>query len=180
MFNMISLDGYFEVSDKWDLSWHQVDQEFDGFTIEQLREAGGIIFGRVTYEGMASFWQSDEAFKTDPIVAEMMNSLPKFVFSKTIRAAEWNNAKLITGDATNELVDLKMQSGKDLFIFGSSELSTTFIEKNLIDEFRLMVNPVVLGCGGSLFKENNGTIKLKLLKVRTFHNGNILLHYSPG
>ena len=72
------------------------------------------------------------------------------------------------------------ESGKDLFIFGSAQLSATFIEKKLIDEFRLMVNPVVLGGGGPLFTENNGTIKLKLLTVRTFHNGNILLYYSPG
>jgi dihydrofolate reductase len=83
-----------------------------------------------------------------------MNELPKFVFSKTLEKADWNNTQLISRDASEELTKLKQQPGKDLFVFGSADLSTTFIRHNLIDEYRIMVNPIILGKGVPLFKEN--------------------------
>lgn len=179
MFNMMTLDGYFEGEKKWDIEWHRTDQEFNEFSIEQLKNTGGIIFGKTTYEGMASYWQSPSAFESDPVVAELMNALPKFVFSKTLEKAEWNNSFLLNGDAAKELIEIKRQPGGDLFIFGSAELSSTFIMNGLIDEFRLMVNPIVLGRGKPLFKEIGGNLELKLKDVRTFNNGNVLLSYIP-
>lgn len=179
MFNLITVDGFFEGTNQWDISWHQVDQEFNEFSIEQLGRAGGLIFGRVTYQGMASYWPTPAANQDDPVVAGLMNSIPKYVFSKTLETAEWNNSHLINSDAVAELKKLKEQPGKDLFIFGSANLSSTFIKNGLIDEFRLMVNPIVLGKGGPLFNGNLEMLKLKLLDLKTFRNGNVLLYYQP-
>ena len=179
MFNLITIDGFFEGSNKWDIGWHQVDDEFNEFAIKQLGQAGGLIFGRVTYQGMASYWQSPAAIHDDQEVAGLMNSIPKYVFSKTLDTVDWNNSHLIKGDATEELIKLKRQAGNDLFIFGSANLSSTFIRNGLIDEYRLIVNPIVLGSGGALFNGLDETLKLKLLNVKTFGNGNVLLYYQP-
>ncbi len=180
MFNMITLDGYFEGANKWDIGWHRVDQEFNEFAIEQLKHAGGLIFGRVTYQGMASYWTSSEALKDDPQVSALMNSIPKFVFSNTLDRLEWNNSQLIQGKAGEELKKLKNQPGNDLFIFGSANLSSTFTKQGLIDEYRLMVNPVVLGKGNPVFDGNKATLKFKLLDHKMFQNGNVLLYYQPA
>ena len=179
MFNLITLDGYFEGSKKWEIDWHQVDDEFNEYAINQLESADGLIFGRVTYQGMAAYWPSPMAIENDPIVAARMNEIPKFVFSNTIDKADWNNSTLIKGDAVVELSKLKQQPGKDLFIFGSADLASAFTRENLIDEYRLIVNPIVLGKGTPLFKQEAGRLKLKLLNTRPFRNGNVLLFYAP-
>ena len=179
MFNLITVDGYFEGVNKWDITWHQVDQEFNDFSIDQLNRAGGLIFGRVTYQGMASYWPSPAAIQNDPIVAGLMNSIQKYVFSRTLDKPEWNNTQLIKGDAVEELKSLKEQAGEDLYIFGSANLASTFTKNSLIDEYRLMVNPIVLGRGGPVFDGNNGMLKFKLVDLKAFHNGNVLLYYQP-
>jgi dihydrofolate reductase len=179
MFNLITIDGFFEGPNKWDIGWHQVDQEFNEFSIDQLGHAGGLIFGRVTYQGMVSYWPGPTAIQNDPQVAGLMNSIPKYVFSKTLETVDWNNTHLIKGDAVDELKKLKQQSGNDLFIFGSANLSSIFTRNRLIDEYRLIVNPVVLGKGGSVFDGLQETLKLKLVNVKTFGNGNVLLYYQP-
>jgi len=180
MFNLISVDGYFEGANKWDIGWHQVDKEFNDFAIEQLNRAGGLIFGRVTYQGMAAYWPTPTAIKNDPIVSGLMNSIPKYVFSHTQHNLEWNNSSLIKGDAVAELKKLKEQTGNDLFIFGSANLSSTFTKNGMIDEYRLIVNPVILGKGGPIFDNIQGMLKLKLIDLKTFHNGNVLLYYQPN
>jgi len=178
MFNLITLDGYFEGLNK-DITWHQVDDEFNEFAIEQLSKSDGLIFGRVTYQLMAAYWPTPMAVENDPIVAGKMNSLPKFVFSKTLVKADWNNTQLIKGDAIEELKKLKQQPGKDLFIFGSAILSSTFTKNGLIDEYRIIINPIVLGAGNPLFKGKGKVLKMKLLNTRSFRNGNVLLYYQP-
>ncbi len=178
MFNLITLDGYFEGPNKWDIGWHQVDGEFNDFSIEQLSKAGGLIFGRITYQGMASYWPTTTALKDDPVVAGKMNSITKYVFSKTLDKVEWNNTQLIKGDAVQEMTRLKNHAGNNLLLFGSADLARTFTQHNLIDEYRLMVNPVVLGKGNPLFIENGGTLKFMLLDTKVFRNGNVLLSYQ--
>ncbi len=178
MFNLITLDGYFEGLKKWDLSWHRVDEEVNEFSIEQLDKAGGLIFGRVTYQGMASYWSSPEGIKDDAIVADKMNSITKYVFSKTLDQVDWNNTHLIKDDAVQEMIRLKNQEGNNLLLFGSADLARTFTKNNLIDEYRLMVIPVVLGKGEPLFIENGSMLKFKLLGTKVFHNGNVLLSYQ--
>lgn len=140
---MISLDGLFE-GEKRDISWHNVDEEFNQFAIEQLKSTGGLIFGRLTYELMAGYWPTAAAQHDDPIVAEWMNKLPKYVFSKTLSQAGWNNTTLISGDAVAEMKRIKLDPGRDLFIFGSANLAETFFRYGLIDEIRALISPLIL------------------------------------
>lgn len=177
MFNLITLDGYF-AGLSGDISWHQVDEEFNEYSVQQLQTSGGLIFGRITYQLMANYWPMKQAKDDDPIVAELMNSLPKYVFSRTLKLVEWNNTQLMRGDAVEEMKVLKQQPGKDLFIFGSANLSQAFIQNRLIDEFRIMINPIILGDGTPLFINNGEYLKMKLINRKTFENGNILLDYQ--
>ncbi|MBI3023430.1 MAG: dihydrofolate reductase [Thaumarchaeota archaeon] len=108
-----------------------------------------------------------------------MNNMPKIVFSKTLDKVEWNNTRLVKGNIVEEISKLKQQPGKDLIIFGSAKLASSLINLGLIDEFRIMVNPVVLGKGNPLFEEIKDKISLKLLKTKTFGSGNVLLYYKP-
>jgi dihydrofolate reductase len=178
VFIMVTLDGFFEGPNQ-DISWHNVDQEFNEFAIEQLQTIGGILFGRVTYQGMASYWPTDAALSDDPVVAGQMNSLPKIVFSNTLDRADWNNTTLIKGDIAQEVAKLKQQPGKDLFIFGSGNLAANLTRLGLIDEYRLIINPVALGQGTPMFQGIAEKLQLKLLKTRVFDSGNVLLYYEP-
>jgi dihydrofolate reductase len=178
LFNMITLDGFFEGPNR-DIGWHNVDEEFNEFAIDQLNSADGLIFGRVTYQLMAGYWPTELATTDDPIVAGLMNRIPKIVFSRTLEKVEWNNTRLVKEDVAGEISKLKQQTGKDLYIFGSADLASTFTELGLIDEYRIIVNPVVLGSGTPLFKDLNHKLNLKLLKTKTFKSGNVLLYYQP-
>ena len=178
LFNMVTLDGFFEGPNQ-DISWHHVDEEFNEFAIDQLNEIGTLLFGRVTYEGMASYWPTELAKEDDPAVAGLMNSLPKIVFSKTLDKAEWENTRLVKENVIEEVSKLKQEPGKDIAVFGSSNLAVTLAEHSLIDEYRVMVNPVFLGDGTTLLKGINHKLNLKLIKVRTFNSGNVLLYYAP-
>ncbi len=177
VFNMISLDGFFE-GPNHELDWHVTDEEFDLFAIEQLRLVGTILFGRKTYEMMADFWPSDFAKKEDPIVAELMNSLPKIVFSRTLKSADWENTKLVKENIIDEIRKLKETAEMDLILLGSADLMNFLIKENLIDEFRLMVNPIVLGRGRPLFVDPELTLKFDLLNTKPFKSGNVLLNYE--
>jgi dihydrofolate reductase len=179
LFNLMSLDGFFEGPDH-NLDWHNVDEEFNEFAIEQLDATAGLMFGRRTYEMMASFWPSEEAIQTDPQVAGRMNSLQKFVFSKTLSQATWNNTQLVNGEASEAVARLRQQPGRDLFLFGSANLAATLTPLRLIDEYRVMINPMILGQGTALFQGSQGRVDLKLNQVRTFRNGNVLLYYQPA
>ena len=162
------------------LDWHTTDEAFETFAAAQLREAGTILFGRVTYEGMASYWPTPEAIAADPAVAEQMNGLPKLVFSRTLTRADWTNSRLAEGDAAAEVRRLKDQPGKDLIILASSNLAASLAEAGLIDEYRIMVNPVLLGRGTPLFARFGRDIRLTLRSARAFTNGNVLLTYTPA
>ncbi|HEU0297414.1 MAG TPA: dihydrofolate reductase family protein [Anaerolineales bacterium] len=180
LFNLVTLDGFFEGPNQ-DISWHNVDEEFNEFAINQLNETGTLLFGRVTYQVMASYWPTESAIRDDPTVAGLMNSLPKVVFSKTLDTAEWNNSRLVkeVHRVVEEVSELKRQPGKDIAIFGSSDLAATLAEHGLIDEYRIMVVPVFLGDGRSLLRGIKEKLNLKLLRVRTFKSGNVLLYYGP-
>ena len=179
LFNLVTLDGFFEGPHKWEVGWHNVDDEFREFAVEQLNETDILIFGRITYEGMASFWTTPDAAKNDPIVARQMNSLPKLVFSRTLKEATWGNTTLIRENAAEEMMKLKAQKGKDIGILGSANLAASLMRQNLIDEYRIMVNPIVLGEGNPLFGNADERIRLKLLRTRDFKSGNVLLCYTP-
>jgi dihydrofolate reductase len=177
-FNLTSLDGYFEGPGR-DINWHHVDEEFNDFAIQQTGEFGALLFGRVTYELMASYWPTEAAKRDDPAVAGLMNNLPKIVFSNTLEKVEWKHTKLVKDNFAEEVSKLKEQPGKDIAIFGSSDLAVMFIDQGLIDEFRIMINPVVLGGGKPILQGIKSSLELKLIKVREFKSGNVLLYYEP-
>ena len=177
-FNMVTLDGFF-AGPGGDISWHNVDEEFNEFAIQQTGTLDVIMFGRVTYQMMASYWPTETAIKDDPVVAGQMNRASKLVFSRTLDKAEWNNTRLIKDHTAEEITKLKQQPGRDMAIFGSANLMSTLMHLDLIDEHRIIVNPVVLGSGIPLFQGIQHPLKLKLLNSRTFRSGNVLLYYQP-
>ena len=177
-FMMTTLDGYFEGVQS-DLNWHVADDEFDVFANDQLAAADVLLFGRTTYSGMAEYWPTPEAAEYDPRTAELMNTLPKVVFSRTLPKTEWQNTQLVAENIAGEIAALKAQPGKDLLLLASSNLAVSLLKLGLIDEIRVMLNPVVLGNGTALFKGIEGKIDLRLLGVRAFGSGNVLLTYAP-
>jgi dihydrofolate reductase len=178
MFNMVTLDGFFE-GPHGEIDWHRVDAEFNEFAAEQLDSVDVLLFGRKTYTMMAGYWPTPLAIHDDPVIAEKMNTKAKLVFSRTLKTAEWSNTRLVGENAAEELLELKAQPGRDLIVFGSANLSAALTERGLIDEYRLIVNPVVLGAGRPLFEGFPEKIGLKLLGTRTFGNGNVLVRYRP-
>jgi dihydrofolate reductase len=174
-FMLVSLDGFYEGPDG-SIDWHRVDDEFNDFAVEQLNSVDTLLFGRVTYQGMAGYWPT---VPTGDAIADRMNSIAKIVFSRTLDRADWNNTRLIKDNVDEEITKLKQQPGKDMIIFGSSDLAASFAEMGLIDEYRIIVSPVVLGAGKSLFTGIQQQLNLKLINTRTFRNGNVLLYYRP-
>ena len=175
MWNLVTLDGFFEGTKSWDLNFHKHawGEELERISIEQLQSADALLFGRVTYQGMAAYWRSAQG-----VIADFMNSLPKLVFSRTLEKADWNNTTLVKDHAEEEVAKLKRQTGKDVYIFGSAALSATLMPHRLIDEYRLALVPVLLGRGKPLFKEDSKTA-MRLLQARQLKNGCVILRYEP-
>lgn len=180
MWNVITLDGYFEGSQNWDLSFHSFiwGQELEKISLEQLRAADYLVFGRVTYEGMAAYWTNAEAETSEQEVAKLMNSIPKIVCSRTLKSAEWNNTTIISENVAEELQKLKSQEGKDIYVFGSANLSETFIANDLFDEYRIGISPVILGSRRPLFKQGMPTKRLKLVSSQQLMTGGMVLKYT--
>jgi dihydrofolate reductase len=185
LFVTLSLDGYFEGLNH-DLSWHNVDHEFNKFAIEQLRETGLILFGRRTYKLMEGFWPKaavDPGTSPDNReVARLINNTEKIVFSRTLKGVRetenWKNVKLRRKVDPVEIRRLKEMTGKDIWV-GTSDLALSFIKEDLIDEFRFMINPVVVGGGRRIFEGLNRKLDLELTESRKFDSGNVLLYYRP-
>ena len=149
-FMMISADGY-HADPGQALDWHTIDQQFSRFALAQLREAGLLVFGRVTYQGMAAFWPTPAGEESDPQVAEAMTTTPTIVISRTLPDASWAGARIISNHVDEDLARLEQQPGKDMVIPGSSTLTVGLLQTGLLDEVRIMVNPVILGQGRSRF-----------------------------
>lgn len=180
----VTLDGVMEAPghdqhrdgrNTWALQYAGEDQQ--RFKIDEVFQADAILLGRVTYDIFAAFWPTapnDEGF------ADRMNSIPKYVVSKTLKAAAWNNTTVLTGDPMEEVAELKRQAGGDILLFGSAQLFNALAEADLIDEYRLMVFPVVLGSGTQLFGDSRTTRHLRLVDSRTFRSGVTVLTYRPA
>jgi dihydrofolate reductase len=177
MWNMVTLDGFFEGSKPWEIDWHEHvwGDELERLSLEQLRSAGALLFGRATYQGMAAYWPGATGE-----VADAMNSIAKVVFSTTLQSAEWTNTRLVKGRAEEEVPRLRQQPGNDLYIFGSARLSAALTQHGLIDEYRLGLNPLVLGRGNPLFKPGSTQLRLTLLEARPLKSGVVLLRYQPA
>ena len=174
---MVTADGYHETADG-DLFWHNVDDEFHEFAAAQLDAADTLLFGRKTYQGMAEFWCSPTALEVDPGMTGRMNRYPKVVVSGSLASADWAPSTLISDDAAAQLTKLKQQPGNDIMLLGSSTLAASLLDAGVLDELRLMVNPVILGSGHAALAgaDRSG---LELAAVRQFLSGNVLLTYLP-
>jgi dihydrofolate reductase len=179
VFNQVSLDGFI-ADEKGDMNWaHRDDAEWKAFSAETAKGDARLLFGRVTYEMMAAFWPTPYAIENLPAVATRMNSLPKVVFSKTLKKALWNNTELVKADIAGKVRVLKKEAGPQLVILGSASIVSQLAQEGLVDEYQIVVNPIVLGKGKSMFGGVKGRLNLRPTKTRTFANGNILLHYEP-
>ncbi len=179
VYNSVTLDGYFTGANG-DLSWaHREDPEFHEFVEVNARGGGELLFGRITYELMASYWPTPLAMKNDPVVAARMNDLPKVVFSRTLDKASWKNTRLVKTGMAAAVRQMKNEPGKDMVIFGSGTIVAQLAAEWLIDEYQIVLTPVVLGAGRTMFDGIEEKLDLKLTKSRTFKNGNVFLCYEP-
>ena len=181
MFNSVTLDGYFTDA-KGDMSWAHAgndDPEFAAFTQTNAQSGGALVFGRITYEMMASYWPTPMAAKQSPLVAESMNRMQKIVFSRTLDKASWNNTRLLKGDPAAEMRKLKQEPGPGMAIMGSGTIVAQLAAAGLIDEYQLVVNPVALGKGRTLFDGIGERLNFRLTSSRAFKNGKVYLCYEP-
>ncbi len=178
IWNLMTLDGYFEGKAPWDLTFHELawGDELRDYSLEVSRQTDLLVFGRKTYEGMAAYWP-EAADETE--IKAYMNSIAKIVASRSLEKADWNNTHIVR-DAVSELKMLKQQPGKDIFIFGSAELCDDLLKAGLIDEIRICLVPVVLGGGNPHFKPTETPRQLTLLETRTVKTGAVILRYAVG
>ena len=180
VFDQVTLDGYFASADG-DMSWaHKSDPEWNEFVAGNASGGGRLVFGRVTYEMMVSYWPTPQAARDNPVVAKQMNAMPKIVFSKTLDKASWSNTTLIEDDPATAMRTLKKEPGENMVILGSGSIVSQLTQAGLVDEYQIIVNPLVLGKGKTLFATVKDRVGLKLTKTRAFQNGNVLLCYAPA
>ena len=182
VFNHVTLDGYF-VDAHGDMRWayrSQADPEWEAFVAENAKGGGELVFGRITYELMAGWWPTPAAMAGFPAVAERMNALPKIVFSRSLDRATWSNTKLVKGDLASEVRKLKQEPGENMVILGSGSIVSQLAQEGLIDEYQIVLNPVVLGAGRTMFEGGRQKRGFTLTRTRAFANGNVLLCYEPA
>jgi dihydrofolate reductase len=173
------------------MTWakHDNDADFNTFTTENATGGGVLLFGRVTYDLMASFWPTPQASQSFPVVAERMKNSPKVVFSRTLKLASWNNTQvvgsdygsrdIVTADLVTAVRNMKSEPGKGMVILGSGSIVSQLALAGLIDEFQIIVNPIALGGGRTLFEGIHEQLSLKLTNSRVFRNGRVFLCYEP-
>jgi dihydrofolate reductase len=174
--NLMTLDGFFEGRERWSLDFHEIawGDELERLSLDQLATADALLFGRVTFEGMAAYWKTAKG-----TIADFMNRLPKVVFSRTLRDADWRNSR-VAEDAVREVPRLKAENARELYIFGSAKLCDSLLHAGLIDEYRIALVPVVLGEGTPLWKSSSARVRMSLLNSRALANGCVILRYAPS
>ena len=172
----VSLDGVME-EPGWTFQFGSEEQE--KFKLDELVATGALLLGRVTYEGFAAAWPSMD---DDKGFAERMNGYPKYVVSTTLEEPlEWNNSTLIKDNIVEQITNLKQQEGKDIAVHGSATLVQRLMEHDLVDEYRLMIFPIVVGKGKRLFEDAEETKAMKLVDTKPLGpNGVLVLTYRPA
>jgi dihydrofolate reductase len=178
----VTLDGYM-VGPNEDMSWvmNNFNDEMAKYAGDLMESMDTILLGRVTFEIMTNFWPANTE-QTAP-GADKMNNTPKVVFSRTLDKAEWgkyNNARVVRDHASEEIAKQKELPGKNMVIYGSAKLVQGFSELGLIDEYQLLVHPLVMGVGKPLFANMTTPLNLKLLRTETYKNGVVVLYYEPA
>ncbi|MNZ97754.1 hypothetical protein D3C78_1170090 [compost metagenome] len=177
-FNFLTLNGFYKGPGN-DISWHKHGGEESEYSSDSLKSDNILLFGRITYELMASYWPTPFAIENDPANAKGMNDAEKIVFSNTLKKADWSNTKVIGGNIVEEMKKLKQTPGKDLTILGSGSIISQFTNEGLIDGYEIMIDPVALGEGTPIFKGVKEQLDLKLTGSRVFKSGVVLLSYEP-
>jgi dihydrofolate reductase len=180
-FMEISVDGYYcDLHGNMNFAHKPPDDsEWQTFVAGNVKGEGILLFGRTTYEMMAAWWPTPAAAEAMPEVAARMNARPKIVFSRTLRSADWNNTTLLKNDIVETVRLMKEKKGPDMTILGSGSIVTQLASEGLIDEFQIVVNPVALGGGQSLFSGLSQQLDLVLTKSERFNNGSVVLWYIP-
>ena len=179
----VTVDGVFEDPGGGETSgyggWSHAffNDEAGKYKFDEIFSVGALLLGRVTYEGFAKAWPN---YKDEAGFADRMNGMPKYVVSATLKTADWNNSSILQGDVAAEVAQLKQSDGQPILVAGSAQLVHTLRQHNLVDEYRLMVHPIVLGGGKRLFQEGAGATSLKLVDTKTFSTGIVLLTYAPA
>lgn len=168
---MVSVDGYIE-GPHGNLDWHNWDEEMSAYMMDVFDTVEEFIYGRKSYELMISYWPQQQG----PF-AQIMNERKKYVLSNTLKEASWN-AEILSGNPAEKIADLKSTSGKDLILFAGADTANYLAEQRLIDEYRLIVNPVILGAGKPLFSSDLFPTELCLLETKPFNCGNVLIRYE--
>jgi dihydrofolate reductase len=178
VFENVTLDG-FMAGPNGELDWAVRDDEVTEYSKEGHDSTDMFLFGRVTYDMMASFWPTPMGKSANPVFAEALNNTPKIVFSTTLKKADWQNTEVVQEITKEEILKLKQLPGKNMMIFGSGTLVEQLTKLGLIDEYQLMINPIVLGKGKPLFKGITDRMNLTLVQTKTFKSGIVLLQYQP-
>lgn len=179
VFNSVSLDGYFtDENNEIDWAHKSQDKEWTDFVSSNASGDSEMIFGRITYEMMKSYWPTPDASDQMPVVAERMNIAKKIVFSRTLDDADWQNTRIVNGNIEAEVRKLKEQAGPDLIIMGSGSIVQQLTDARLIDEYQFVFVPVTLGAGRTMFEGVKKPVELKRISTREFRNGNILIQFE--
>ncbi|WP_411033753.1 dihydrofolate reductase family protein [Shinella sp. BYT-45] len=176
VWNLVTLDGFFEGEKKWDLDFHNRawGPELEKLSADFGSSAGLLVFGRVTYEGMKAYWTTTE---DEGEVKTFMNALPKLVASRTVTDSDWNNTE-VTADILGEIARRKQALDKAIYVFGSADLTDSLLKAGLVDEVMLAIVPVQLGKGTPFFKEG-ARRDFDLIEAKPLSNGSILARYAP-
>jgi dihydrofolate reductase len=180
-FMQVSLDGYY-CDPRGDMSFaHKPpdDAEWNEFVTGNASGGGMLLFGRTTFDMMAAWWPTPMAAQVMPEVAARMNAMPKLVFSRSLSSADWNNTTLVKDDVVATVRQLKKEAGPDIAILGSGSIVRQLADAGLIDTIQVVVNPVALGAGKSLFSGLTKQLELVLTNTRVFGNGSVVLWYAP-
>lgn len=171
----LTLDGVMEAPEQWSFQFFGEEQQ--AYKHDELFASGALLLGRTTYETFAAAWPARE---DETGFADRMNSLPKYVVSRSLEEPVWNNSTIIDGNVAEEVAALKQEDGQDILVNGSGELVDTLVEYDLVDEYRLMVHPVVQGSGKRLFGGAIEPTTMRLVDTEPFDSGVVVLTYEPS
>ena len=173
----VSLDGYF-AGPKGEIDWFVWNKEASDFSVELATGIDTMLFGRVTYEGMAAYWPNAKPSENDPAIIEKMNGTAKIVFSRSLKKADWSNTSIVPEIEIESMMQLKNEPGKDIVVYGSGDVLSALCDLGLVDEHYIFVNPVILGSGKPLFPARGRKQTLRLLDSKAFSSGVVMLHYA--
>lgn len=176
----LSLDGYFSDSNNG-TDWFVYDEETGKYLLKLFASFDTIVLGQVTYKMFADYWPKPNPSDPNPKeLIDFMNTSRKIVFSKSLKKVDWNNSVVMEDIIPEEINKIKKGTGKDVVIFGSGSVVSQLTKLRLIDEYKFLINPIFLGNGKTIFKNEEAKSKLKLLDIKKFECGNMMLHYQAN